>query len=39
MKTLRTGWRIFRRRAELCSRVSAIVDQLAAAATCVAGRK
>lgn len=37
MSTLRTGWRLFPRCAEVCSRVNAYADRLAASAACVAG--
>lgn len=39
MNALRTGWWLFRRCAEVCSRVNAYADRLAAIAACVAGRK
>ena len=39
MKPLRTGWWLFRRCAEVCSRVNAYADRLAEIAACVAGRK
>ena len=37
MSTLRTEWWLFRRCAEVCSRVNAYADRLAASAACVAG--
>lgn len=39
MSTLRTGWRLFRRCADVCARLNAYADRLAAIAACVAGRK
>ena len=39
MIVLKTGWKLFRRCAEVCSRVNAYADRLAAIAACISGRK
>ena len=39
MRTLKTGWWLFRRCADVCSRVNAYADRLAAIAAYVARRK
>ena len=39
MSALRTGWRLFRRCAEVCGRLNAYADRLATIAACVTGRK
>lgn len=38
MSALRIGWLLFRRCAEVCSRVQAYADQLAAIAACLRRR-
>lgn len=35
MSVLKTGWRLFRRCAEVCSRVNAYADRLVAIAACL----
>jgi hypothetical protein len=39
MNALKTGWWLFRRCAEVCSRVNAYTDRVAAIVRCVAGRR
>jgi hypothetical protein len=39
MNALRTGWWLFRRCAEVCSRLNAYADRVAAIAACLAGRR
>ena len=39
MKALTTGWWLFRRCVDVCTRLNAYADRLAAIAACVAGRK
>jgi hypothetical protein len=38
MKALRTGWWLFRRCAEVCSRLNAYADRVAALAACLSRR-